>query len=244
MVVASALLLVLASVRPGRACAQEGAGALSIPEQLRDLPLVLVPASGPGSTLAVMISGDGGWAAIDRAVAATLAESGIPVVGLNALKYLWTRRTPDEAAQALARVLRYYLAASGRKEVLLVGYSLGADVLPFMAARLPAELRRQVRLVALLGASQTVDFKFHVAEWFSSSRGRSDLLVQPAVDDLLRDTRVLCVYGAEETDTVCPALVSARAEVVKLEGAHHFDGGYPALGRLILRALEQARAAE
>src|SRR5262249_1291780 len=57
-----------------------------------DLPLVEVPAVGtPTGTLAVMISGDGGWASIDRDIGAELAARGVEVVGLNALRYFWTR---------------------------------------------------------------------------------------------------------------------------------------------------------
>ena len=107
---------------------------------VNDLPLVEVPAKGPGKALAVMISGDGGWAGIDKDVSQALAAKGIPVVGWNSLQYFWTARKPDAAARDLERILRRYLAVWGKQEVLLIGYSFGADVLPFFASRLPADL--------------------------------------------------------------------------------------------------------
>ncbi|MBV9188539.1 MAG: hypothetical protein JO093_23230, partial [Acidobacteria bacterium] len=59
------------------------------------LPLVEVPASrGNSDTLVVFVSGDGGWAAIDREISKVLADDGMPVAGLNALQYFWTKRTP------------------------------------------------------------------------------------------------------------------------------------------------------
>jgi type IV secretory pathway VirJ component len=203
---------------------------------LDGLPLVVVPATTPGSTLAVVISGDGGWAHLEREVAATLAQNGVTVVGLNSLKYFWSRRTPEGAAADLARVLRFYLDSARLDDVLLVGYSRGADVLPFMASRLPPDLLRRVRVVALLGPSRSVDFKFHVMDWLKDAQHRSDLPVLPEAEKLVGQAHVLCVYGREEKDTICPALSGSAASVVPLVGAHHFDGDYPELGRLVLQA--------
>ncbi len=241
---AAMLALVLATgssdVRGARArvVPQDTGRVLARPGQLNDLPLVLQPASGPasGGALAVLVTGDGGWAALDRGVAGVLSDAGMPVVGFNSLKYFWTRRTPEQAAADLERVLRYYQSATGRHEIVLVGYSLGADVLPFMVARLSPELRRQVRLLALLGPSRGTDFKFHMSDWWSNRSRDMDRPVLPEVTGLLGEIPVLCVYGAEDDNTICPQLPSERAEVVRLEGAHHFDGGYAELGRLVLRA--------
>ena len=103
-------------------------------KSLADLPLLELPEPGStGDTLAIIVSGDGGWAGLDRDVASQLAERGFPVVGLNTLQYFWTPRTPDGAAADLARILRTYLAAWKRKDALLIGYSLGAEVLPYYA---------------------------------------------------------------------------------------------------------------
>jgi len=54
------------------------------PLGISDLPVIEVPASGPTTTpMAVILSGDGGWAGVDKRMAASLAERGLPVVGLN-----------------------------------------------------------------------------------------------------------------------------------------------------------------
>ena len=76
---------------------------------LADLPLVEVTPQGTLSrTLVLMISGDGGWAGIDRDIADALSKQGIPVVGLNSLQYFWTRRTPEEASRDLERIFAHY----------------------------------------------------------------------------------------------------------------------------------------
>jgi type IV secretory pathway VirJ component len=79
---------------------------------MADLPLVEVPATAPrAGRLAVMLSGDGGWSALDKHVASTFAAHGIDVVGLNSLKYLWKERLPEEVAQDVESIARHYMAS-------------------------------------------------------------------------------------------------------------------------------------
>jgi type IV secretory pathway VirJ component len=216
---------------PASPASPGGVGA-AIPD-VTDLPLVEVaPAMPARHTLAVILSGDGGWASIDRQLGTALAADGVNVVGLNSLKYFWHPRTPDGTAADLARVIRHYLAAWDCRAVLLIGYSRGADVLPFLVHRLPADLLASVRLVALLGLEPSVAFEFHVGDWLGG--GDSDELpVRPEVERL-SGLRVMCVYGEEEKDSLCPKLPPGLVEVVKLPGAHHFGGDYQAIASRIL----------
>jgi type IV secretory pathway VirJ component len=188
---------------------------------LADLPLLELPEPGAtGDTLAVVVSGDGGWAGLDRDVAGQLAERGFPVVGLNTLQYFWTPRTPEGAAADLARILRTYLAAWKRKDALLIGYSLGAEVLPFMVARLPPELQGKVRLVALLGPGRTTSFEFRLSEWLGHGGGEDRPVLPEATK--LRGKPVLCVYGSgEKATSLCTALAPSLATSVALPDAHY-----------------------
>ncbi len=212
------------------------APATPAPEaDVRGLPLVEVPAHGEESdTLAVIVSGDGGWAGIDREIGTVIAGRGIPVVGLNSLQYFWKKKTPDIAAADLVRILRHYLAAWRKERVLLVGYSRGAEVLPFMADRLPADLRARVRLVALLGATGRVAFEFHVGDWLGGSGGKDELPVKPEVDKL-SGLKVLCVHGEDEHDSLCPSLGAGVAADLAIKGGHHFGGAYRTIAEAILR---------
>src|SRR5579862_3485190 len=119
---------------------------------LKDLPLVEVVAPRPVPVFAVLFSGDGGWAPMDRAIAAALQGHGISVVGINAMKYLWHTRTPEGAGADMGRIVRHYLDAWKADSVILIGYSRGAGVVPFMVNRMDDDLRVHVRLIALLGA--------------------------------------------------------------------------------------------
>jgi type IV secretory pathway VirJ component len=202
---------------------------------VNDLPLVEVPARGGagGELMALIISGDGGWAGIDREVAGALAAQGIPVVGLNSLQYFWTARNPEQTGKDVERILRHYLTAWNRQRVLLIGYSFGADVLPFAANHLSADLLGRVKLLALLGPSQKATFEFHVSDWLGG--GDSGQPVLPEVKKLAGHPPVLCLHGAKEDDSLCPELTPAQGKSVELPGSHHFGGDYEALATLILK---------
>src|SRR4051812_13142980 len=96
------------------------------------LPLVVIAPPHRGATLAVIVTGDGGWRAIDRDVAAGLRARGCGVVGLVASRFFAQRRTPGQAAEALQQIVAHYTTEWGATRVIAVGYSRGAGVLPFM----------------------------------------------------------------------------------------------------------------
>lgn len=199
------------------------------------LPLVEVPAAQSGSdTLVVFVSGDGGWAAIDKSISRLLAAEGMPVVGLDSLQYFWTKRTPDAASRDLQTIIDTYLARWQKSRIVLVGYSRGADVLPAMTSRLSTETKSKVRLLALLSPSSKAEFEFHVIDWMhDSNRG---LPVRPELERI--DQKTVCIWGEDDRESLCNGLVMPRVKVVTLKGAHHFDGGYDQLARIILEALE------
>jgi type IV secretory pathway VirJ component len=209
---------------------------------LADLPLVELPAAGGRPRmLAIVLSGDGGWRDIDKRIGETLAAWGVGVVGLDSLRYFWRARTPEGLAADLARIIRHYAQAWDVHPLLLVGYSFGADVLPATINALPPTVHSRLIEVSLLGLSPTADFEFHVGGWL----GLEGADARPVAPDAARldPALVQCVYGEEETDTLCTDPVFDRAERIRTAGGHHFDGDYKALARRILDGAERRLSA-
>lgn len=211
---------------------QNRSTATQIDDELSDLPLVALPVTGKNDSLAVMISGDGGWAGIDKQVADALNKDGIAVVGLNSLQYFWKKKDPDIAGKDLARILNHYSKAWGAKKFILVGYSSGADTLPFMASRLPEELRSRIKIVALLGLGKEANFEFHVSDWLFDADGIHQVI--PEVQKL-KGVNVLCIYGEDETTSGCLSLNRRDFNVIEMKGGHHFGGDYEKLAQTILK---------
>jgi type IV secretory pathway VirJ component len=209
------------------------------PSALGNLPVVEVPAQ-PGTAatdaFAVILSGDGGWAGLDKEVADALSAHGIPVVGLDSLRYFWSARTAEGLARDVDHMIRYYLAHLQKKQVLLIGYSQGADVLPFAVNRLPAATRARVALAVLMGMSEHALFEFHVSSWISNDTTGPKTL--PEVSRIA-GVPVLCIYGDGDKDSLCPKLDPTRIRVVQLPGGHHFNGDYAGLARVILATAQR-----
>ncbi len=204
---------------------------------LADLPLVEMESANTGErTLAVIVSGDGGWAGIDRDVGTQLAKNGVSAVGLNSLQYFWTAKTPEGSGADLERILRYYLDAWHKERVVLVGYSLGADVLPFMTERLPPDLRRKVSLMALLGPGESAEFEFHIGDWIRRTPSPSAARPLLPVVQRLRDVKIVCFYGSDEKESLCRKTDPRFVTSVELKGGHHFGGDYTAIVSEILRS--------
>lgn len=198
---------------------------------LDDLPLVELPAKSNNGKLALIVSGDGGWAGIDKQVAEALNKDGIAVVGLNSLQYFWNKKTPDIAGKDLVRILNYYSNAWNAEKLILIGYSTGADTLPFMASRLPETLKAKVQAVALLGMATNANFEFHVSDWLYSSD--SAYKVIPEVQKL-KGMNVMCIYGEDESNSACNLLDKSSFNLIEMKGGHHFAGDYDKLTNAIL----------
>jgi type IV secretory pathway VirJ component len=216
-------------------------GPVSMPadsDGVLGLPVVEVRAGAyRDSTLAVLLSGDGGWAAGDRTIAATLARAGMSVVGLDVPSYLAVARTPEGASADLQRLLEHYLGSWHKRRVILIGYSHGANIAPFMVSRLPDSLRRRIDLLAMVGLEDHAAFGFHLADVVADVRHEGDLPVLPEVEKL-RGLPMLCLRGRDDRRSLCPALPAAIARVETMSGGHRVlgrEGGE--VGTLILSAV-------
>lgn len=201
-----------------------------------DLPVIEAPVSDTGRMLTLLITGDGGWAALVKGVTHALGEQGVPVVALDARRYLSSPKTPERTAADVARMLRWYLRAWHCDSILLLGYSRGADLVPFIANRLPRDLASRVRLVAMLAPSTSASFEFHWIDLIKDVQRPTDVPILPEVERLA-GTPMLCVYGSEEERSLCPTLPPSLARIVSRPGGHHFGGDRDELARLILSAI-------
>lgn len=212
--------------------AQSGADSLKgLPVRFND------PATGTSSHFAaVVMSGDGGFAALVNKLSSGLSKSGIGVVEFNSREWLSPAKTPEQTATVVARVLRAALARYHADSIVLVGYSRGADLAPFVANRLPPDLRAKLGGIAMFGIANTANFEFHLIDLVKDTERDSDIQIMPELLKL-KGVPMVCVYGSEEKSSACRDAPSGLMRVEERKGGHHFDGADDTLAPVVLQLL-------
>ncbi len=119
------------------------------------------------------ISGDGGFNNFSTGLCNELNRSGYNVTAINAKTYFWEKRTAEQSALDIASYLDKKMAGRNNQQLVLAGYSFGADVLPFIVNKLPEAMKKKLVSVVLLSPSTTTDFEIHWADIFGISKKRS-----------------------------------------------------------------------
>ncbi len=204
---------------------------------INDLPLTLVsePRSPRTNFMAVMYSGDGGWAGLDRDLAAKLAASGVPVVGVDSLSYFWNAKSPAQSGSDLGRVISHFSKEWQRPKVILIGYSFGADDLPLVVDAMPPVFKNSIARMTMMGLDKSADLQFHLSSWLDVS-GASALPTIPEIERL-KGLPMQCIRGARESDSACNAIPAGLVEKIVIPGGHHFDGNADLLITNILKGL-------
>ncbi|MEZ5329099.1 MAG: AcvB/VirJ family lysyl-phosphatidylglycerol hydrolase [Verrucomicrobiales bacterium] len=193
----------------------------------------------PGSTptdrtMAVFYSGDGGWARLTTHVSKRLQSSGIPVAGIDCMHYFWNEKTAESAAGDLAALIDHFSAEWQAGQVVLLGYSMGADVLPQIIQKLPQSTRVTITHVVLMSPSHYGCLKFRFIGWLGfetpSHYGRA---LQPDIDTIA-PIPVTFFAGERETTSLAHSLTSTANAAEFLPGGHHYGSDYETLADRVL----------
>jgi len=198
------------------------------------LPAVDLPATTKPKAVAILISGDGGWRDLDKTMGEWLSTQGVHVIGLDSLHYFWSKRTPQELATDIAELVKD-ADPTQKLPVMLIGYSFGADVIPFSWPLLPAKIQDRIKVMALLAPSLSTSFQVTISGWLGIDDTENK--VAPAIA-ALPPAKVMCIYGKDDADeTACTDPSIDKSTVTETGGGHHFDGDYTTIAQRFLDRL-------
>ncbi len=219
------ILVLLAVLTIGRANAAKiiGPGRL---KYAADLPVIISKAkTDKEDRFVLFISGDGGWNSFSQKLVESYTSNGFNVIGLNSFKYFWKKKTPQQTADDLARILSTYENEWHKQKVIILGFSFGADVAPFIYTHLPETLKNKITLVQLISPSSFTDFEIHVADMLGSGNAVRSMNIAAEVN--LINVPVICYYGEQETEKPLTTLKKSNLKTVILAGDHHYAKSYP-----------------
>lgn len=178
------------------------------------------------------ISGDGGWIKTDMEVSKLLNEHGMPVVGLDALKYFWKEKTPEGSAAEFSEIITRYMQLWHRNSFILVGYSFGASVVPFIANRLNDGLNNYLKGVYCFSPEEKGDFKIRLSDFLYRKYGGK----YKVLPELKKITQVkpVCAFGKGEDKNIRKNFLSSEFRIEILPGKHHYDDKFSRVANVIL----------
>ncbi len=214
-------------VSPGFAEQKAAQNALLQSQKLKplggDFPVIVIPAAARDTLpMVFLISGDGGWTSFDNSLGEAFAAKGMPVAGLDAQKYFWNAKTPDETTIAVSKAIQYYMQQWNKKKFALAGYSFGACVVPFIASRLSTDLKKSCVGVYSLSPDETADFEIHISDMLNFGTA-DDKYNVPAEIRRIKQLHTVCVFGIEESTSTRSHFSATGAKIITVPGNHHYN---------------------
>ena len=195
-----------------------------------DLPLQYTDNTDTTKPLIVYISGDGGMNSFTNSLIKSLNQKGYAILALNAKTYFWKKKDPQEFATAMSQAISSYLKNKKKNNFIILGYSFGADVSPFLSTRLPSSLHSKCKDLVLLSPSTNTGFEIKVVDMlgWGGSKGKN------VVNELNKvTTPVVLFFGSDEKNFPTNE-ITIKKQVVVMEGGHHYDNDVNDLASRIL----------
>lgn len=172
--------------------------------------------------VAIIISGDRGWYGFEQGIADSLAAEGVPTIGLDTRKYFWNRRTPEETATDIAKCISQHNMTWQRSRFIFIGYSLGAELVPFIVNKLPETIRSSVTMIVLLSPAATTDFQVHYSDMLGIGSRHDTYKVTDEIDRI-KTIPILLIFGADEKTVLPGMLTGTPVTLVKVPGDHSYN---------------------
>jgi type IV secretory pathway VirJ component len=189
---------------------------------ISDLPIMTYVSADMSKPIVIYYTGDGGFNSFSAGFAKQLNSKGYPVISFNCLKNFWKSKTPDQSALEASTLISYYESAWKRTQIILLGYSFGADILPFIFTRLPKSQADNVEQIILLSPSNHTDFEVHLNEMLGkNSKGTNNV---PGEINKINQKPILIVSGEKEEGSLnFTNLKITNYQKVTIPGGHHYD---------------------
>lgn len=179
------------------------------------------------------ITGDGGFNDFSTGFCKLLSQSGYDVLALNARSYFWDKKTPQQTTADIAHYINGHLKGRENQEVVMIGYSFGADVMPFIVNRIGDSIA--VKNTFLMAPSSSTDFEIHWSDILGGNKKR-DMDVAAEVNRMT-ENKLVIITGSDETNFPFRTLTLKKYTHEVLPGGHHFDGDTAEVKAVILKHL-------
>jgi type IV secretory pathway VirJ component len=198
----------------------------------QNLPMKEWEASAHTKPLIFYISGDGGLNRFSNELCTAINKEGFDVDAMDSKSYFWSQKTPARTAEDISDFLSKKIARRPNQQIVLIGYSFGADVLPFVLNRLPKNIADKIKVSFLMASSGSTDFVIHIADLFGSGKRRGmDVLSE--VNKI--SNQKIVILNSSDDKQLDPGKITIKHITEILPGGHHFDGDINEIVKAIVK---------
>ena len=144
------------------------------------------------------ISGDGGFNDFSTELCTAINKAGYNITAINAKSYFWDKKTPEQTATDITAYLSKQFQNRKNQQLVLAGYSFGADVMPFTVNKLPDSIKKKLISVVMLAPSASTDFEIHWADMLGNNKKRSMDIV--AEINRMAVKKTVTIFGSDENN--------------------------------------------
>jgi type IV secretory pathway VirJ component len=167
------------------------------------------------------VSGDGGYTGFSENICTAINKTGYKITALNSKAYFNDQKTPEQTTKDIVVYLNTEFNKRKSQQLVLAGYSFGADIVPFVSNILPDSLKKKLIGVVLLSPSTSTDFETHIWDMLGGKKKRSrDVVAEINKLGAIKTAIIL----ENETDFPVNEIKLKNCDYHKLAGGHHFEG--------------------
>lgn len=178
------------------------------------------------------ITGDGGFNSFSTDLSTAINNAGYPITSLNAKSYFWQKKTAEQTSSDIVNYLEIQLKKRKNQQIVLVGYSFGADVIPFIVNKLPESMKKKLINVVLLSPSTSTDFEIHYSDMLGTPKKSSMDVV--AEINKMGNQKTFILFGNDENGFPDKEIVLKNVVITSLIGGHHYDGNTAEVAKIIM----------
>lgn len=180
------------------------------------------------------ISGDAGFNTFSKTFSQELHRYGYDVFALNTKKYFWTKKTPSRASKDTENYLKQAIKDRTNKKIIIIGYSYGADVAPFIYNRFDRDFQKNIQDLIIIGPSKVNDFEIHLEEYVTGHMQHGFSVVNE-INQLKNVPFTLVVSDLERAYFPKNEITLKNYQFLHLPGDHHFGGNTKMLADAIIK---------
>ena len=186
-----------------------------------------------GTPFVLYISGDGGFNTFSTGLCNAINKAGYSITAVNAKSYFWNKKTPGQTANDIADYLVNQFHNRKNQQLVLAGYSFGADVMPFIINKLPDSVKKKLIRTVLLSPSTSTDFEIHWLDMVSSNKKRNMDVVTEINKMGLQKT--ITIFGSGEDEFPIADIKLKYYNSENLRGGHHFEGNTGEVAKAMIK---------